>query len=798
MTAVVGRNEGVFLSTLTAGRGSRRLALAVVVLSFAAFAAAAPFARVQLARVDAFIPAYQAALTISDLITAVLLFGQYSILRLPGLRVLASGYLFTALMVIVHTLSFPGVFAPTGLLGAGPQTTAWLYMFWHGGFPLFVLGYARFRKAGSKGAVQTAILSSIAGVVAAVIAFTLFVTTWQAVLPAVMNGNHYSSIQIGVISVVWLLSLAALVALWRQRAHSVLDLWLMVVMCAWLFDMALGAVLNNARYDLGWYAGRLYGLMAANFVLLVLLLETRSLYARLARSLEQRVSERTEQLLASEERYGYVVDLIQEAIWIHVDGKIIHANPYAVRMFGASSLDRLIGLPVFSLIHSDDRARAQERTRRAIDGRLALPLTDMKIARLDGKTITVELHGLSFVKDGKPHIIACGRDVTAQREAESKLQQAQKMESVGQLTGGVAHDFNNLLTVVIGNLDAVAERMPADLRPSVDSALRAADRGSGLIRQLLAFSRRQVLIPETIDLNGLAGDMDDMLRRTLGEQVEIEMALHAGTWPILADKGQVENALLNLAINARDAMPDGGKLTIETSNVHLDEDYAAANPEVKPGDYAMLAVTDTGTGMPPEVIARAFEPFFTTKAVGKGSGLGLSMIYGFAKQSGGHLKIYSEVGHGTTVRLYLPRQGAGQAVAAVPKAVSSGDIRGRESILVVEDDPLVRNLVAMQLRDLGYRVVEAADGPKAQKILDSNQPIDLMVTDVVMPGGMTGRQLADLAQRQRPNLKTLYTSGYTEDSISHQGKLDPGVHFLSKPFRRQDLAIKIRAVLDAA
>jgi CheY-like chemotaxis protein len=373
------------------------------------------------------------------------------------------------------------------------------------------------------------------------------------------------------------------------------------------------------------------------------------------------------------------------------------------------------------------------------------------------------------------------------------------MESVGQLTGGVAHDFNNLLTVVIGSLDAVVDRMPGDLRAAVDSALRAADRGAGLIRQLLAFSRRQVLSPETVDLNELAAGMDDLLRRTLGDHVEIEMALHAGTWPSLADKGQVENALLNLAINARDAMAGGGKLTIETGNVHLDEDYAAANPEVTPGDYALLAVTDTGSGMPPEVIARAFEPFFTTKGLGKGTGLGLSMIYGFAKQSGGHLKIYSEVGHGTTVRLYLPRQRAGQAVAAVPaKPVPSDNPRGGEAILVVEDDPLVRNLVAMQLRDLGYRVVEAADGPKARTILDSDQPIDLMLTDIVMPGGLTGRQLAEMAQRRRPGLKTVYTSGYTEDSITHQGRLDPGVHFLSKPFRRQDLALKIRTVLDAA
>src|SRR5262249_14741700 len=282
--------ERVFLSTLPAALRDRRLALTVVLLSFAAFAALAPFARVPLAGVSAFIPTYQSALAIGDLITAALLFGQFSILRSPQLRILASGYLFTALMVVVHTLSFPGVFAPTGLLGAGPQTTAWLYMFWHGGFPLFVIGYAGFSKAGVDaagltGGVRAPILWSIAGVAAAVAAFTLLVTQGQALLPAVMAGNRYTPVQVGVISVVWLLSLAALIALWRRRPHSVLDLSPMGVMCAWLFDMGLGAVLNAARYDLGWYSGRVYGLMAAGFVLLVLLLETRALYARLARSL---------------------------------------------------------------------------------------------------------------------------------------------------------------------------------------------------------------------------------------------------------------------------------------------------------------------------------------------------------------------------------------------------------------------------------------------------------------------------------------------------------------------------------
>jgi CheY-like chemotaxis protein len=334
------------------------------------------------------------------------------------------------------------------------------------------------------------------------------------------------------------------------------------------------------------------------------------------------------------------------------------------------------------------------------------------------------------------------------------------------------------------------------LRAAVEGALRAAERGAGLVRQLLAFSRKQTLMPETLDLNRLAAGMRDLLRRTLGEHIEIEMKPHAALWPALADKGQVENALLNLALNARDAMPSGGHLTIETDNVRLDQDYASRNAEVLAGDYVMLAVTDTGSGMAPEVVDRAVEPFFTTKEIGKGSGLGLSMIYGFVKQSGGHLKIYSEIGHGTTVRLYLPRSGAMTAIDAEAAAAAASDPPGgSETVLVVEDDADVRAFVAAQLRGFGYRVLEATDARHAQLILSGDDHIDLLFTDVVMPRGMNGRELAEDARRRRPGLKTLFTSGYTEDSIIHQSKLDAGVHFLSKPYKRQDLALKIREAL---
>jgi PAS domain S-box-containing protein len=498
---------------------------------------------------------------------------------------------------------------------------------------------------------------------------------------------------------------------------------------------------------------------------------------------------------ATEQRFRRVFDLVQEGIWIHVDGKIQFANPAAAKLFGAKSPEELIGMPVFNIIHPDDRERAMERTRNLKDKLQPLPLTEMRILGLDGKTRIGELQAAPFVQDGVLHVISSGRDVTAQRDAESRLHQAQKMDAVGQLTGGVAHDFNNLLTVIIGALDLDPHRIPPEMRPAIEQALRAAERGAALTHRLLAFSRQQMLVTRSVDFNRLIGDMDELLRRTLGEHVEIELRLAADLWPALADSGQVENSLLNLAINARDAMPDGGKLTIETSNVHLDDDYASNNAEVAAGDYVMMAVTDTGTGMPADVLAHVFEPFFTTKEVGKGTGLGLSMIYGFAKQSGGHAKIYSEVGHGTTVRLYLPRL-TNQSMGSDSAAPTTPRTGGGETILVVEDNPDVRRLVLRQLRDLGYEVIEAANGPEALKILDGGAAIDLLFTDVVMPGGMTGRQLAEAAKARRPGMKTLFTSGYTEDSILRLGKLDPGVRLLSKPYRKHELATRIRETLD--
>jgi signal transduction histidine kinase/CheY-like chemotaxis protein len=387
------------------------------------------------------------------------------------------------------------------------------------------------------------------------------------------------------------------------------------------------------------------------------------------------------------------------------------------------------------------------------------------------------------------------RDVTETRETERQLQQAQKMEAVGELTGGIAHDFNNILTVITGTIEILADAV-AD-KPGLAAVAKmideAAGRGADLTQRLLAFARRQPLQPREIDVNTLVIDATKLLRPTLGEHIEIKTALAGDLKAALVDPHQLSSALLNLAINARDAMPEGGKLMLETSNVHLDENYAKANSEVQPGDYVLIAVSDTGEGIPADIRDRVFEPFFTTKEVGRGTGLGLSMVYGFIKQSGGHIKIYSEVGHGTTIKLYLPKASAeAQAAQEVASAPIEG---GSETILVVEDDALVRNYVVAQLKSLRYDVLTAANAAEALNIIDRSDGLDLLFTDVIMPGTMNGRQLSDEAAKRRPGLKVLFTSGYTENAIVHHGRLDPGVLLLAKPYRKADLARMIRRAL---
>jgi CheY-like chemotaxis protein len=379
---------------------------------------------------------------------------------------------------------------------------------------------------------------------------------------------------------------------------------------------------------------------------------------------------------------------------------------------------------------------------------------------------------------------------------EEQLRQSQKMEAVGQLTGGIAHDFNNLLGVVVGNLDTVLEKLgeQSEQGQLINRALNSAIHGAELTHRLLAFSRQQSLEPKAFAINDLLPDLSALLKRTLGEAIAMRVEAGSDLWPAFADLSQLRDAIINLAINARDAMPDGGTLTIETANIHLDEAYARANPGVTPGDYAMLAVTDTGVGMSADIVERAVEPFFTTKSVGKGTGLGLSMVYGFARQSGGHVKIHSEVGHGTTVKLYLPRAKVAAAAGQPLYEAASQLPGGTETILLAEDNAELRHTAVYQLEKLGYRVLAAQNGEAALAVLRGAEPIDMLFSDIVMTGKLTGTDLVSEARKLRPNIRVLLTTGYAEKVASSGGQ--GAWQLLRKPYRKRDLAIKVRSVLD--
>jgi PAS domain S-box-containing protein len=513
---------------------------------------------------------------------------------------------------------------------------------------------------------------------------------------------------------------------------------------------------------------------------------------RLTETLEQRVAERTADL---DRMWRLTTDVMLVA---RFDGVMVAANPAWHHLLGWAE-DELLGNVLLDFVHPDD-----------VDSTLA------EVGKLSRGYTTLRFENRYRHKDGSyrwlswtavpdaQYIHAVGRDIESEKAAaaelalaQEQLRQAQKMEAVGQLTGGIAHDFNNLLTGIIGSLDLIRMRIQqgklADLDRFASTAMSSANRAAALTHRLLAFSRRQPLDPKVVNANELVTGMDDLLHRTMGEDVKLEIVRSGGLWLTLCDPHQLENAILNLAINARAAMPEGGRLTIETSNTYLDEAYAARDRDVRPGQYVCVSVTDTGTGMTADVIAKAFDPFFTTKPLGEGTGLGLSMIYGFARQSEGAAKIYSEVGKGTTIKLYLPRYYGNiqEDVRSTHPVSLNRQSEASEVVLVVEDEHAVRSLVVEVLSELGYWVLEAVDGPAGLEVLDSDLRIDLLVTDVGLPG-LNGRQMADAARLKRPDLKVLFMTGYAENAVIANGFLEPGMAMITKPFPIDVLAMRVQ------
>ncbi|QIO36607.1 hybrid sensor histidine kinase/response regulator [Bradyrhizobium sp. 1(2017)] len=527
-------------------------------------------------------------------------------------------------------------------------------------------------------------------------------------------------------------------------------------------------------------------------------------FAKITRDLTERRAAETK-LRESEQQFRMLVHSVTDyAIYmLDVDGHVASWNAGAQRIKGYAP-EEIIGRHFSNFYTEADRAAGLPRTGLDTATRNGRWENEGQRVRKDGTAFWAHVV-IDAIRDDDGKLVGFAkvtRDITERREAEAALQAAQatmirsqKLEAIGQLTGGVAHDFNNLLQVISGNLQLLSKDIAGNARAEmrVQSALAGVARGSKLASQLLAFARRQPLEPRVVNAGRLIKGMDEMLRRALGGEIEVETVVAGGLWNSLIDPDQFENAVLNLAINARDAMNGDGRLTIEASNAFLDDDYVRQHDELSAGQYVMIAVTDTGTGIPADILERVYEPFFTTKTEDKGTGLGLAMVYGFLKQSGGHVKIYSEMGSGTTVKLYFPRNLASEdALVTAPHGEIEG---GEETVLVVEDDDEVREVAVSMLTQLGYRVVKAKDAASALVVVDSGIPIDLIFTDVMMPGALRSPELARKAKERLPNVAVLFTSGYTQNAIVHGGRLDPGVELLAKPYTREALARKIRHVL---
>lgn len=553
----------------------------------------------------------------------------------------------------------------------------------------------------------------------------------------------------------------------------------------------------------GWTAMFFYVLTVGVDIALIQGMVTSYLRAEAAERDLRLLNERLEQTVEARTRE-------RDRVWtnsrdllmvIGTDGKFRAVSPAWTVVLGHTPQE-VVDRSLLEFIHAEDVERVQSGLQSAAAGR---DLTDFenRYCHKDGSARWISWHTSA---EGEL-IYAYGRDITARKQAEVELaraqdtlRQTQKMDAMGQLTGGIAHDFNNMLAIVIGSLDVASRRLQrgeSDIERHLESARAGAMRAATLTQRLLAFSRQSPLSPRILNLNELVASMSELLRRTLGERIGLETVLAGGLWPSYVDPNQLESAILNLAVNARDAMPDGGNLTIETANSHLDDRYVAREVGLNPGQYVMIAVTDGGSGIAPDILEKVFDPFFTTKPIGKGTGLGLSMVYGFAKQSGGHVRIYSEVGTGTTVKLYIPRYfGSGEKPdSSYLETMRPTPPSRAETVLVVEDEDRVRQMSCEALRELGYTVYEAASGEQALQMFDSLGQVDVLFTDVVM-AGMTGRQLADALLRRAPHLKVLFTTGYTKNAVVHNGVLDPGVAFLSKPFTVEALAVKLRATLD--
>jgi len=744
---------------------------------------------------------FAAVIFVTESSTSFLLFVRFRQAPAWSLLLLGCAYLFAALMVVPHLLTFPGaILTGRALIDASPQSTGWLFVSWVDGYALLtlisVLLEARSDGLPVRTKADRAIAVAVALVAALVLSFALVATLLVDHLPLLVGASSWTPLnRVLILFALLMLGTGIATSVWVIR--SPLFLWLSLALTAMTFANVLSEI-GGARYTIGWSVGRASWVISACILFLYLLDQ----FAR------QRGFLRT-----SEQHFQLLVQAVKDYAIYMLDpqGRITSWNSGAQSIKGYRPHE-IIGQHFSRFYTAEDRqADVPARALREAEQTGKYEGEGWRLRKDGGKfwagVLIDPIHDQSGKLVGFAKVT---RDITVRRQAQEMLEQArsralqsQKMEAVGQLTGGIAHDFNNLLTVILGNLD-IAKRdagkltggIADQLTRLIRNATAGAERAAVLTKRLLAFSRQQPLSPEPLDVNRFIAGAVDFLQGSLGETIQIEAVGAAGLWQVEADPQQLEVTLFNLALNARDAMPKGGKLTIETSNAFLDQEYCRTDPEIRPGQYVLISVSDTGVGMNQEVAGRVFEPFFTTKAVGQGTGLGLSQVYGFVKQSGGHVRVYSEPGHGTTVKIYLPRlMGEIQPGRTEPTSTAGKSLG--ETILVVEDDADVRSYIVAVLRDLDYEVLEAHDAATAFKLVERRGGrIDLLLSDIVLPGA-TGRELVRKLHARWPALKVLYMTGYSRNAIVHQGRLDADVEVIQKPVVQTELAERIRIVLDA-
>jgi signal transduction histidine kinase/CheY-like chemotaxis protein len=762
-----------------------------------------PRAAAALQPMPGFIASHQTALILIYALTARIFFGQFR--RTGSIPVLsfAAGAFYSAAIVLAQLLSFPNIFSEDPILGQGTDTTIWLWVFWHIGPPLFALAPAWFAGDGLKPAVKTRDARRIARIAVALtilaVAFITYVLSEHvALLPKLANGDDYRRLTTTGTgpAIATLIGCVLLLLCIRTQLRTVFQLWLAVSLALLLLDTVI-TVAGSARGTIGWLTGRLEALAAALVILAVYARELERVLNRV-RNMASDAQQRGVELQQARDNLATALQAAEMAEWrMDLRSGAIERSEQHDRIYGYDKL-----LPEFTresffkhVLPADmpqvESALAKARTTGLLELRC-------RIKRATDKSVRwIVLRGRAYPdEDGRTRKMSgVIMDVTDRHEIEERLNQAQKMEAIGQLTGGVAHDFNNLLTAIVGNLDMIS-RAPGDasrVERLARTALQAASRGGELTQKLLAFARKEVAQPETVNPNHLLTDFRDLLQRALGETIELETQLDATLDPVRLDPGQFQSAILNLCGNARDAMPEGGKLKISTRNMRIHEE-STLYPDARPGAYVVVSIADTGAGMEEGTLARAFEPFFTTKGVGSGTGLGLSQVYGFCRQTGGFARITSNVGRGTTVEMYLPRSHDRPERAASGLILPLRRAAEGEVILVVEDDPAVLEMAVESLTDLGYQTLTAEDAQSALSILRSNARIDILFSDVVMPGGMNGVQLSVEAKRLRAELKVLLSSGYTGAALGSAG-LPDDMPILTKPYRREDLAKKLRMVL---